>query len=430
MALARDDNNKAGARRRDASERVRPATTRADAAVQRMLDLQGSIGNGGVVQMLRQTGHEWARHQHGAGCGHETQAAQGSQEARVQRSVSSTVAREALEDEHAHMVVPDTSPEGQAALVAEARNSPSESLPSAVVDKAVPFYQNQRIASTRVHRDAIAQRATAAMGAEAMTIDNHIFLSAKAVGNEETIGHELSHVDKNTRGVVETGHSNGAGVTTTDPRQGSEHAAGADGHAYAAGEATAPSLTAQRKTTDHGEELTKTGTVQRAPAAYYLPEEEMTENPGFSTILTATLNGHAIGTWTSKTTAQSEGDHAEDQLLDYLDSEIAHYEATGNPDSVMSTGVPRSRGGMRHQLAISITASPCSSKHGTSRKTYGEGCAERLIDYAENGYMGHKFTISMTAAHYYQPQNMRGGKGKSKDAVKDMRSAGIHVSVS
>ncbi|MGW5863462.1 eCIS core domain-containing protein [Streptomyces sp. NPDC055239] len=231
MALARDDNNKAEARKSGAPERVRPATTHADTAVQRMLDLQGSIGNGGVVQMLRQTGHEWAQHQHGAGCGHETQ-----------------------EDKHA--VVPDTSPEGQAALVAGARNSPSESLPSAVVAKAVPFYQNQKIASTRVHRDEIAQRATAAMGAEAMTIDNHIFLSAKAANSEETIGHELSHVDKNTRGIVETGHSNGAGVTTTDPRQSSEHVAGVDGHAYAAGEATAPSVTAQRKTTtDPGEEL-------------------------------------------------------------------------------------------------------------------------------------------------------------------------------
>ncbi|MFE6161322.1 DUF4157 domain-containing protein [Streptomyces sp. NPDC056486] len=256
--MARDEKNKAEARERGALARVRPSTTHTDTAVQRLLDLQGSVGNGGVVQMLRQTGHEWAQHQHGAGCGHETQTAQGAQ---VQRSVSSTVARAAQEDEHAHVVVPDTSPEGQAALVADARNSPSESLPSAVVSKAVPFYQNEKIASTRVHRDAVAQRATAAMGAEAMTIDNHIFLSAEAANNEETIGHELSHVDKNTRGIVETGHSNGAGVTTTDPRQGSEHAAGVDGHAYAAGEATAPSVTAQRKTTDHGEELTKTGTV-------------------------------------------------------------------------------------------------------------------------------------------------------------------------
>ena len=424
MALARDDINKAEAQKRGASERVRPATTHADPAVQRMLDLQGSVGNGGVVQMLRQTGHEWAKHQHGAGCGHETQ------EAQVQRSVRSTVARSAQEDEHAHEVVPDTSPEGQAALVAAARQSPSESLSSDVVSKAVPFYQNEKIASTRVHRDAVAQRATAAMGAEAMTIDNHIFLSAEAANDEATIGHELSHVDKNTRGIVETGHSNGAGVTTTDPRQSSEHVAGVDGHAYAAGEATAPSVTAQRKTADHGQELTQTETVQRAPAAaYYAPDEESTAHPGFTTTVTATLNGHPIGSWTSETTAQSDHDHAEDQMLDYLDQEIDYYESSYDPNSVMSTGVPRTRGGMRHQLALNITASPCSKTRGTSRKSHGDGCAERLIDYAENGYRGHKFTISMSAHHYYQPQGVSGAKDKSKAAVRDMRGAGINVSV-
>ncbi|MFD4477790.1 DUF4157 domain-containing protein [Streptomyces sp. NPDC058471] len=122
--------------------------------------------------MMRRTGHAWAQdqHQHGAGCGHETKGMKGAPGTQVQRSVSSTVARRvAQEDEHLHEVVPDTSPEGQAALVAAARNSPSESLPSAVVSKAVPFYQNEKIASTRVHRDAVAQRATAAMGVEAMT---------------------------------------------------------------------------------------------------------------------------------------------------------------------------------------------------------------------------------------------------------------------
>ncbi|MFD4477789.1 hypothetical protein ACFWPU_16975 [Streptomyces sp. NPDC058471] len=116
-------------------------------------------------------------------------------------------------------------------------------------------------------------------------------------------------------------------------------------------------------------------------------------------------------------------------MLDYLDSEIDYYEGSYDPDSVMSTGVPRSRGGMRHQLALQITASPCSTTHGTSRKPHGDGCAERLIDYAENGYRGHKFTISMTAHHYYQPQGVRGAKDKSRSAVRDMRNAGIHVSV-
>ncbi|MEU3742643.1 hypothetical protein AB0E78_37020 [Streptomyces sp. NPDC032198] len=195
-------------------------------------------------------------------------------------------------------------------------------------------------------------------------------------------------------------------------------------------EATAPSVTAQRKTADHGQGLTRTETVQRAPAAaYYAPDEESTAHPGFTTTVVATLNGHPIGQWTSETTAQSDNDHAEDQMLDYLDSEIDYYEGSYDPDSVMSTGVPRIRGGMRHQLALQITASPCSTTHGTSRKPHGDGCAERLIDYAENGYRGHKFTISMTAHHYYQPQGVRGAKDKSRSAVRDRRNAGIHVSV-
>ncbi|MFD7506894.1 DUF4157 domain-containing protein [Streptomyces sp. NPDC059850] len=94
--------------------------------------------------------------------------------------------------------------------MAAAMNSSSESLPSSVVAKAGAFYQNDQLSSTRLHRDAVAQRATAAMGAQAMTIGNHIFLSAGTSGDE------------------------------------SEQAAEQDGHAYATGQATAPSVTSQR----------------------------------------------------------------------------------------------------------------------------------------------------------------------------------------
>ncbi|WP_252395288.1 eCIS core domain-containing protein [Streptantibioticus parmotrematis] len=212
--------------------------------------MQGSVGNAAVVQMLRQAGHAWARdaHQHGPGCGHSAQASQpqGSPASPVQRAVEEPAQRAVEEDEHAHGHVPDTSPEGQSALLAAARQSPSEPLPSSVVAKAEPFFQNDRLSSTRVHRDAVAQRATAALGAQAMTVGNHIFLSAAAVGDERILGHELSHVDKNTRNIRETGNDNGAGVTVTDPGQGSERAAEADGHAYATGMATAPSVGVQR----------------------------------------------------------------------------------------------------------------------------------------------------------------------------------------
>lgn len=243
MGQARDENATTGKGRAPrAPQRPRATPAFAGTAVQRMLAQQSQAGNQAVVEMLRRSGHPGAqdRHQHGAGCGHQ------SQEPPVQRSSgNATVARAEEEDGHVHDGVRDTSPEGQSALVAAAMNSSGESLPSSVVAKAGAFYQNDGLSSTRLHRDAVAQRATAAMGAEAMTIGNHIFLSA-ATANEKLIGHELSHVDKNLKGIPETGHSNGAGVTVTNPRQDSEQAAEKDGDAYAAGRATAPSAVAQR----------------------------------------------------------------------------------------------------------------------------------------------------------------------------------------
>ncbi|MEU4485399.1 eCIS core domain-containing protein [Streptomyces purpurascens] len=363
--------------------------------------------------------------------------------------MSSTVARAAEEDGHAHEAVPDTSSEGQAALVAAAWNSPSESLPSSVTAKAVPFFQNDKIASTRVHRDAIAQRATAAMGAQAMTINNHIFLSAEAAGNEETIGHELSHVDKNTRGIPETGHSNGAGLSTTDPRQGSERSAGIDGAAWAAGESTAPSVagdTVQRMTETggphqhgpgcgHGQRLTPTGTVQRVPAAHYLPGEDVEESPRYSVTLEASMNGVQLGSFSSKGFSESPGDHAEDQLLDYLEVLVWNYNqsvAAGNPDTnnALYLGRQRSVGTTKHKVDIvNLTASPCSTKRGTCSKEFGDGCTERLIEFATQVHEGHEFSFSIHAKHYYQPHGVEDAKSKSKKAVKDLTNNGVTVSI-
>ncbi|WEH13449.1 DUF4157 domain-containing protein [Streptomyces sp. VNUA24] len=212
-----------------------------------LLSLQRSVGNAAVVQMLRQAGHVAAqdRHEHDAGCGHKP----------VQRSSNdAVVARAVTEDEQ----VEDTSPERQSALLDAALKSPSQALPSSVVAKAGAFFQNDRLSATRVHRDEVAQRATTAMGAEAMTIGHHVFLSAGAAADERLMGHELSHVDKNLKGVRETGHNNGAGVSVTDPGQSSERAAEADGHAYASGMTTAPSATVHRSTVS-----TAGGPVQR-----------------------------------------------------------------------------------------------------------------------------------------------------------------------
>lgn len=268
MGLARDE------RVTTAKGRV-PQRPRADASsvgttVQRMLALQSAVGNTAVAEMVRRGGLPEAQgpHRHGPACGH------GVATAPVQRSATGvTVAR--AEDEHGHehghphAHGHDAGPQGQSALLDAAMKSSSESLPSSVVAKAGVFYQNDALGSTRVHRDVVAQRATAAMGAAAMTVGNHIFLSAGAAADEKLIGHELSHVDKNLKGVPETGHSNGAGVSVTNPHQDSERAAERDGDAYAAGQRTAPSLV-----TSQAGAGVQAGPVQRMPSPGQSSDEE------------------------------------------------------------------------------------------------------------------------------------------------------------
>ncbi|MER6167975.1 DUF4157 domain-containing protein [Streptomyces violaceorubidus] len=190
--------------------------------------LQRSVGNAAVQRVVARDAH-----QHGPGCGH-------------------TVQHRFDPDSHQHGAgcghdgIDDRSPEGQHQLLQEAKESSSSSLPGAFLDKAVPFYQNPALAGARLHTGPIAQRATAAMGAEAMTIGMDVFLGPSALGNEEILAHEASHLDKNSRGITETGSGSGGGPAVTDPGQGSEVAAVNDGAAFKAGDSLAPSLVAQR----------------------------------------------------------------------------------------------------------------------------------------------------------------------------------------
>ncbi|MEY9936881.1 hypothetical protein ABH932_003557 [Streptacidiphilus sp. MAP5-52] len=198
----------------------------APAPVQRMLDLQQAAGNDAVARVVEQE-----RHQHGPGCEHADPA--------VQRA-------EAAERGHAHGGAEDTEPTSRRSLIDAAMATPSSPLPGPFLSKAKAFYRNDGLSAGRVHDNATAQRATAALGAHAMTIGSHIFLGPSAAGNTEILAHEASHLDKNLRGIRETGNDSGAGVTVTDPGQGSERAAAADGAAFASGAATAPSVVAQR----------------------------------------------------------------------------------------------------------------------------------------------------------------------------------------
>ncbi|MEU6292688.1 DUF4157 domain-containing protein [Streptomyces sp. NPDC127168] len=188
---------------------------------ERMLTLQNQAGNAAVSSVVQRRFDE-EQHQHGAGCGHDG--------------------------------IDDRSPEGQSQLLAAAKETPSSSLPGSFLSKATSFYQNPKLAAGRVHSDPIAQRATAAMGAEAMTIGMDVYLGPSAIGNEEILAHEASHLDKNSRGITETGVDNGPGPSHTDPGQDSEVAAVADGAAFKSGADVAPSVVAQRSAAGHAEE--------------------------------------------------------------------------------------------------------------------------------------------------------------------------------
>lgn len=227
-----------GTRSRSSDER--DVTTRQvvapSAPVERILTLQRLAGNAAVARSV-----EAERHQHGPGCGHASPAVQ----------------RREAPHEHGpgcgHGGVEDTGPTAQRSLLDAARNTPSTSLPGAFLAKAKPFFQNDRLSEGRVHENPIAQRATAALGAEAMTVGKHIFLGPKAVGNTKTLVHEASHLDKNIRGIPETGNNHGAGLTVTDPGQGSERAADTDSDAFMSGAGTAPSVVAQRSLTEQAD---------------------------------------------------------------------------------------------------------------------------------------------------------------------------------
>ncbi|MFE0799959.1 DUF4157 domain-containing protein [Streptomyces sp. NPDC058812] len=225
-----------GTRSRSSDERD-PATRQVaapSAPVQRMLTLQRLAGNAAVARSV-----EAERHQHGPGCGH----------------AAPTVQRREAPHEHGpgcgHGGVEDTGPTAQRSLLDAARNTPSTSLPGAFLAKAKPFFRNDRLSEGRVHDNPIAQRATAALGAEAMTVGKHIFLGPKA--DTKTLVHEASHLDKNIKGIPETGNNHGAGLTVTDPGQGSERAADTDSDAFMSGAGTAPSVVAQRSVAEQAD---------------------------------------------------------------------------------------------------------------------------------------------------------------------------------
>lgn len=164
---------------------------------------------------------------------------------------------------------------------------------------------------------------------------------------------------------------------------------------------------------------------------HFGPGEEVTADPGYSVTLNATVNGVGIGTFSSQTTPYSPGDHAEDQLIDELETACSMPTmARADTAQALAQGQPDGQGGRLHTLVISdLTASPCSSRHGTTTKAPGvEGCTERLVDLATNGHHGHRFQITIRAHHLYQPR-IPNARALSQQAVADLTAAGITIQV-
>ncbi|WP_078966997.1 DUF4157 domain-containing protein [Streptomyces sp. WM6378] len=144
--------------------------------------LQASAGNAAVVQMLRQTGHEWAQgqHQHGAGCGRQQ-----TEQPQVQRSAVHDVLR-------------------------------SGGRP---LDDATRTDMESRLgadfSAVRIHTDSAAKASAAEVGAHAYTSGSHVVIGDGG-GDKHTLAHELTHVIQQRQGPV-AGTDNGAGLKVSDP---------------------------------------------------------------------------------------------------------------------------------------------------------------------------------------------------------------------
>ncbi|MEY9890856.1 hypothetical protein ABIA35_003814 [Catenulispora sp. MAP12-49] len=189
-----------------------------------VLTLQRALGNQTVSSMLGQE-----EHVHGGDCGHGP----------VQR-------RAAVQTETETETV-----ETPADILNAAKASASRSIESGTLQKAQSFYQNDRLSRGRVHTGPLAQRAVATFGAAAMTVGEHIFFGAGVEHDTATAFHEYGHLDKNTRGIAETGTAGASGVPVTNPGQHSEREAANDGAAAASGAEIAPSVVAQRAVRSH-----------------------------------------------------------------------------------------------------------------------------------------------------------------------------------
>ncbi|MFJ1595156.1 DUF4157 domain-containing protein [Kitasatospora albolonga] len=166
---------------------VRRAAKRAPAGAvapqERLLSLQGSLGNAAVVQLLRRASHPGAG---GPGI-HDT-----DDRGRPADPLA-TVQRSAVHD------------------VLRGGGRPLDTTTRADMEARL----GADFSDVRVHDDAAARASAAEVGARAYTSGSHVVLGAGGT-DRHTLAHELTHVIQQRRGPV-AGTDNGGGLRVSDP---------------------------------------------------------------------------------------------------------------------------------------------------------------------------------------------------------------------
>lgn len=152
-----------------------------------LMELQSTVGNAAVVQMLRESEYavDQEGHRHGAGCGHGSGGGGRSGGGVVQRSAVHDVLRR----------------------------------PGRPLDDATRGDMEARLGAdfsdVRIHNDSAARASAAEVGARAYTSGSHVVIGDGGA-DKHTLAHELTHVIQQRSGPV-AGTVNGAGLKVSDP---------------------------------------------------------------------------------------------------------------------------------------------------------------------------------------------------------------------
>ncbi len=246
---------------------------------------------------------ETERHRHGPGCGHAGPAVRAG---KPRTSTGPAAGTELWRLPARRLSAASSTQPGTRRAFASGRSSRRRSRPS-------------RTTGLRGARTAnpIAQRATAALGAEAMTVGKHIFLGPKAVGNTKTLRPRGQPPRQEHQGHPRDGQQPRCRPSpVTDPGQGSERAADTDSDAFMSGAGTArpssPSEASGGAGGRHDQAVQRStgtgggGTVQRlGRRAAHCPEpggdDRRPEASGHSG---RTMPGSRCSTWEKRSSSQ------------------------------------------------------------------------------------------------------------------------------